>query len=345
MVLEVAIGLIFVYLLFSLICSALSEIVAWMLSLRARTLRSGVETLLKDKAFADLARQNPRLRGLFEKDLSRVKQAEQSVAGTLYAHPLVQAMMQDGKHPSYIPKQTFSAAFMDVLRGATRQDAATPGDAMQKLRAALASLPEDSEIRQQLDAMLDETVTTVQEAHARVERWFDDSMNRVSGWYKRRTHFIIFVVATLVVCAANGDSVMIAQSLAHDSVLRQAMVAAAEQTVKSPLPEERSEPDAAKAVAQLQLAQAQLTALRLPIGWTGDLVAQPGQLPDPRRRPEGWDWLAKMAGLVFTIIAVSMGAPFWFDLLNRVVNARLAGEKPEEGKPKRAKKKDKKKQE
>jgi hypothetical protein len=102
-------------------------------------------------------------------------------------------------------------------------------------------------------------------------------------------------------------------------------VAAAEQTVKTGTPETRTEPDAVKAAVQLQQAQAQLSALRLPVGWNFDTQATIGAVPDPRRAPQGWQWLGKIAGLLFTVLAVSMGAPFWFDILNKVVNARLTG--------------------
>ncbi|MBN1205568.1 MAG: hypothetical protein JXB05_11670 [Myxococcaceae bacterium] len=340
MVLEAAIGLIFVYLLFSLICSALSEIVAWLLNLRARTLREGVETLLKDESLAALLQQNPRLKAMFDKGASLGKQA-QDVTGTLYAHPLIQGVMHGKKPPSYIPKHLFAEAFLDLLRRMAGKEGPQDGtqqDGMQKLRAAVESLPAESEIRQQLEAVLDETVTRFEDARARVEKWFDDSMERVSGWYKRRAQTVVLLIAALVVGISNADSVMIVQSLAHDSALRAGLVAAAEQTVRSGAPELREEPDAVKALAQLQQAQAQLSTLRLPIGWNTDPEAKLGELPDPRRIPQGWDWLGKLAGLLFTIFAVSMGAPFWFDILNKVVNARITGGQPPETRSKREKK-------
>jgi len=36
-------------------------------------------------------------------------------------------------------------------------------------------------------------------------------------------------------------------------------------------------------------------------------------------------------GWLLTMVAVAMGAPFWFDLLNKVMNVRNAGKKPEKG--------------
>jgi hypothetical protein len=286
--------------------------------------------------------QNPKLKGAFDKAASQWKEKEQSVATTLYAHPLIQGMIHDGKQPSYIPKHTFAAAFLDMLHSVAAKAVANPGNALEKLRGAIASLPEQSEIRQQLEAVIDDTVTDYQEARARVEKWFDDSMERVSGWYKRRSQVIVLIIAVVVVGAGNADTVVIARSLAHDSVLRQGLVTAAEQTVKLGSPEARTEPDALKAVAQLQETQAQLNNLRLPIGWNGDSQATIGKLPDPRRLPEGWHWVTKIVGLLFTILAVSMGAPFWFDVLNKVVNARLTGSQVPESQKQKKKKEAKK---
>ncbi|WP_224247600.1 hypothetical protein [Hyalangium gracile] len=348
MVLEAAIGLIFVYLLFSLICSALSEIVAWFLNLRASTLRDGIETLLKDDACKSLVQQNARLKAMFDKGVALQNQA-QNVTSTLYAHPLIQGMTHGNRYPSYIPKHIFAAAFLDVLRNlAGREEGPRDGpqkDAMQKLRDAIAKLPPESEIRQQLEAVLDDTVTNVREARARVEKWFDDSMERVSGWYKRRAQIIVLAVAATVVGIGNADSVMIVRSLAHDSALRAGVVAAAEQYVQANAQLPPGNLHVTDSVKQLREVRDQLNDLRLPIGWAGP-DAMLGGMPDPRRIP-GWDvmgWMAKLVGLLFTVFAVSMGAPFWFDILNKVVNARITGGQPPETEAKKDKEKKKEQQ-
>ena len=57
------------------------------------------------------------------------------------------------------------------------------------------------------------------------------------------------------------------------------------------------------------------------------------------KNPGFWE---KVVGLLFTALAISLGAPFWFDMLNRVVSIRAAGRAPDEkpkspqGQPKRA---------
>ncbi|MEO8630927.1 MAG: hypothetical protein ABI612_22940 [Betaproteobacteria bacterium] len=41
----------------------------------------------------------------------------------------------------------------------------------------------------------------------------------------------------------------------------------------------------------------------------------------------GW-WLIKIIGWLITGLAVTLGALFWFDLLNKLVNLRGSGPKP-----------------
>lgn len=332
--LEVAIGLIFVYLLFSLMCSALSELVAWAMDLRARTLRGGIESLLEDPKLREFLQEKKLLKGGFKKGLVKTTE-EQSVASSLYEHPLIQGMMQKDQHPSYIPKDLFASAFLDMLREAVpaSEDAK---DALERLKSRIAALPEDSPVRRSLEAVLDDTIRDIHQAKARVEKWFDDAMDRVSGWYKRRSQWVVLVLAAVLVLGANADSLMIARTLSRDSVLRASLVAAAEQAARQDTQEGRESPDAKAALAELRALEARMAELRLPIGWSFDAApaagqgAQPPVLEDPRGMPSGLtSWLAKLAGLLFTIFAVSLGAPFWFDVLNKVVNVRITGKQPE----------------
>ncbi len=62
---------------------------------------------------------------------------------------------------------------------------------------------------------------------------------------------------------------------------------------------------------------AQLQQLGIPLGWKS-------------RPSNAGDWWNKLAGLALTAFAVSLGAPFWFDLLNRFMNIRAGGKSPEE---------------
>jgi hypothetical protein len=69
------------------------------------------------------------------------------------------------------------------------------------------------------------------------------------------------------------------------------------------------------------------------LGWC-PASAQPSCGPGQSLPAGGREWLLKIGGLLVTMIALSQGAPFWFDLLQKLVNLRLAGSSPAESKKK-----------
>src|SRR5262249_42001985 len=137
---------------------------------------------------------------------------------------------------------------------------------------------------------------------------------------------IILALAVGVTLITNADSVFIAQSLSRDPALRASVVAAAQDYVRENPPDKTLNPPVGKEVTKAPPNATKMTealeTLQLPIGWS---LAQ----GDPRRIPlsDGLGafsvWLlAKVFGLFVTAAAVSLGAPFWFDVLNKFVNFR-----------------------
>lgn len=328
--LEVAIGVVFVYLSLSLVCTAANELIASLTTWRAKNLAHGIRTLLKYKDNAELI-------------------------GKFYGHPLIQSLYRDQKRlPSYIPSRTFAVALMDIVApvsGSDRSTIAGIKDAVTKtgrvpdpVKAALLVLID------QADNSLKEAVTEVQKAETalskvqeNVETWFNDSMERVGGWYKRKTQALSFALALVFTVALNVDSILITKRLSSDSTLRAAVVATAEKSAQQPAVvitqpnqaggaqtsgQESVEGRTAAAYQALLDKQDALQSLGLPLGW-GDRRNWPGG--DGRSGwPLFWTWLSKVFGLLLTAGAASLGAPFWFDMLNKIVTVRSAGKAPEE---------------
>src|SRR5713226_3383259 len=97
-ILDVALGLVFTYLLLSLICTAANELLAGLLNLRGRKLFAGIENLLYG---SDLPAQAPdRTRDLQVTDV--------------YDHPLIRSLYRR-RWPSYIPSTNFALAVIDSL--------------------------------------------------------------------------------------------------------------------------------------------------------------------------------------------------------------------------------------
>jgi hypothetical protein len=170
----------------------------------------------------------------------------------------------------------------------------------------------DAKIRTSLLSLLDSAQGNVEVARARVENWYDDTMERVSGWYKRGAQKVIFGVGLALCILLNADTLMIVRELWNDDAVRASVVAAAQQRAATA---PNTDPDGSLAQVAAYVRETNAP----PIGW-----AKVGT----RRLPEGAGWVWKVIGILISSIAVAMGAPFWFDLLNKVVNVRLTGDPP-----------------
>ncbi|MFQ6071032.1 MAG: hypothetical protein ACE5LC_10995 [Candidatus Aminicenantales bacterium] len=285
---EVFLGIVFLYLLLSLICSALNEFIARILSTRAKYLEAGIRTLLDD----------PAGKGLAEK---------------FYAHPLIRGLAPSGKKPSYIPSRIFALVMMDIV---VPEEKKSTGFTISEFKETVAKIPYAS-VKRSLEIFLDSAQDKISEFRKSVEDWFDNTMQRTSGWYKRKTQLIILLLSLILTVLFNADTFMMARSLWRDDAVRDTVAAAAEETVRRELEESELQP-----VERIKQIQHELSQLPLPLGWS--LVGS-----DSRGIPRGAvAWLAKILGLLFTVVAVSLGAPFWFDILNKVVNLRSSGIKP-----------------
>ena len=284
-ILDVACGLIFVYLLLGLLCSVLNEWIARLFALRASILETGIRNLLSGKG-----------------------PDGGELAESLYNHPLIKGISRQGK-PSYIPSRSFALALLDIFAPA---DAAGP-KALKDARTAIANLPPENQAKKALLSLVDEAGDNISKARENVEKWFNDAMDRVSGWYKRKIQLITLGVAFVVSVGLNIDTFVIANSLYRDPTVRASVVAAAEQAVKQPSPS-----DSLSSLTGMGQFQEELEQLRLPMGWS-DLRQKP-------HNPGGW--IAKFFGWLFTALAASLGAPFWFDVLSSFINLRSVGKRP-----------------
>jgi hypothetical protein len=286
-VLEVVIGLTLIYLVLSIGCSGIKEVIAAMFSLRAKTLEDGVRNMLKN--------------------------GPTDYTAQLFGHPLIQATAPAGQKPSYISARMFAAALFDIVAPAD----ATQPRTIQSLRAGVSQIP-DAKLRATLLNMVDAAGGDVDAARVKVEHWFDDTMARVTGWYKRKAQKIIFV-AGLVLCAAvNADTLMIVRELWSDQAVRSTMVAQAGQKVQSTNPADYlNQKDSLQRVAR-EIREVSTP----PIGWSRDpkdIRIWPGSLGEQA---------LKILGILLTSFAIVMGAPFWFDMLNNFINLRLSGNPP-----------------
>ncbi|HEV7398612.1 MAG TPA: hypothetical protein VGN86_19010, partial [Pyrinomonadaceae bacterium] len=272
-ILDVAIGMIFVFLLLSLICSAINEAIEACLKNRAKDLERGISTLLSDPALAD----------------------------KFYNHALIQGLFQTNKgRPTYIPARTFCLALLNIIESDSGSDStAGAPNALNSLRAKIEALggakPGDTKnpenpvapIQQALLTLLDDAEGDIKKFRANIEGWYDTAMDRVSGWYKRRVQIVILFLGLAVAIGVNADSAYIARRLSNDPALRNTLVSAAEQSAKQGIGVNAGEDAGQKEISPssggtdaktpMELAQkgfqdnlAQIKKLGLPIGWSVD---------------------------------------------------------------------------
>jgi len=310
--LDIAIGLVLMYLVLSLMGTVVNEYIATLLKLRATTLRDALKQILDSKV----------------------------LHADFYNHGLIDSANKatTGGHVSYLSGQTFALALLGSL------DPTKPLPDFAQIKSAVQNMP-DCNIRDVLLAhitLANKDLTTLRDDLA---GYFDGVMDRVSGTYKRYLKWISFAVGAVLVVALNADTIAVATALWKDSSLRSQMVEEARAIVnqKDVVPSSDPKPkDGAasgapnKSAAPLELDPDKL-ATRL-----GDLESKIRPLPigwpdkDLKNR---WDaghdvcsglflLLMKLIGLVMSALAVSLGAPFWFDTLSMIMNVRGTGTKP-----------------
>lgn len=336
--LKVVIGIVFILLLLSLLATTIMELIASMFSLRGRNLEKALRNML---ASTDVHRK------VFEdfKENSFYRQLTPSPG-------------RKWSRPSYLAADDFQSILFDVV---------LKGDGMDKLEEKIEQLP-DADLKNVLRQLLRDAEYRLDYFKGEVKNWFNAVMDRSAGWYKRNTQKILVVIGFVIAILFNADTIALYSRLESDPealaqvitladafVQRsQALEQAAAPATASPspadslLPEEPSstfqpaapspgpsslsieeyvtgqyqltDPQAIAEMQQLILQKLQTAASPLGLGWGGVRIEE----------MTWYDWVLKFLGWTVTALSVTLGAPFWFDLLKRLVAIRGSGAKPGE---------------
>ena len=166
-----------------------------------------------------------------EKDLPRLNRALlneaypdeiASLSESFYNHPLVKSLARPGKHPSYVPSKTFALALLDIFAKG-QSGAGTADQTLAQVKTSIDNLP-DSDVKKSLQALLLNGSDSLDKVEAKLESWFNDSMDRVSGWYKNRVQVWTVIIASLITILVNADTIQIAQKLMINPALRDKIV-------------------------------------------------------------------------------------------------------------------------
>ena len=297
--LQVVIGIIFVLLLLSLLATTIMELVSSVFSLRGRNLEWALKNMLAstdldEKIFAEF------------KDNSLYKQL--SFKGGKNGN--------ESNKPSYLSDQSFQSILMDII---------LKGEGVDKLESKIDEIP-DEDLRNVLKQFLQESDHKLDDFKYKVRNWYNDVMDRASGWYKRFTQKILVGVGLAIAVIFNADTIAIYERLESDPESLQTVVSMAEGFVAANNEIgtlNKTDPDFQSNLEEIKtLMDTQINNVKSPLGLGWKNVE--------------WDKvtvyvaLSKALGWLVTALAISMGAPFWFDLLKKIVNIRNSGGVPKQ---------------
>jgi hypothetical protein len=225
-------------------------------------------------------------------------QGDDTAVTEFFNHPVMKALRPvDGKadqYPSYVSPPTFARVYLsmrDELKGAI------PQKVIDTFGGAVDRALDDGALQKQ------------------IEGWFNETMDRATGWYKRWSKKAILIVGLVLVVLSNADTISITNSLWQDPAGREIVVKRAE-VVQT---EEVESSDVTSTLTRGNSIKDELTSMSL-IGWV-----HWDEEDDPRRIPlKPLDIALKIIGLGMTTAAVAMGAPFWFDIMGKLLGAKAA---------------------
>ncbi len=225
----------------------------------------------------------------------------------------------------------------------------------QSIQQIISMLP--ASVRESLTSLANRAQTRTQQVGNELSQfrqeiaiWFDRSMDRASGVYKRNAKGVALILGFMIASITNSDAFHIVSRLSSDESLRKVI---AEEAVQI----ESSRNASLSLREQLQEVKIQtdtvLKDLTIPVGWRGaNLTRQfqcdlreenPDDLGKACLKAENLNPLTAFIGLIvkeplhfakmimgwlISGLAISMGAPFWFDILGKFINVRNSGSRP-----------------
>lgn len=333
-ILDLVIGMIFIFFMLSIISSSVVEVVMSYFKIRSKVLKQWLLTI-------------------FDKQMVQPNGTTSSLGHALMDHCLTTALSKGGKATSYMDAKNFVSALLekvtfdpdqphkvvtnldDIIEG-VKNAKAINGSSLLSTELQRAVLMYAYEAKESYAAATDKTVSDLQMFREKMEGWFDTSMERVSGSLKLRyARPLTFWIGLVVVVSLNADSIALARYLYSNPEARAKIAAQAVSTAKDTAMISRVErlakgnndtlaqKEVLNDIRQRELELKGDIAMLddfIPLGWRKDEVTQLRKTPSLI--------FTKLAGWMATIMAVLLGAPFWFDLLNKIANLRGSGSKP-----------------
>lgn len=363
--LEIVIGLIFIFLLLSLLATTVQELVASISSLRGKMLLKAIAQLLEaenDEGVVGKTRE--KLLKEFQEKIKTSKVFQKYSGKYLWVKQL----------PSYLSSDQITAVINDLLdkeietrsvgtRDLTFDTQSTRNPIPEQYAPMLTSMRQH-DLRQNLNiihqstrqpmpiitrsavqpadqASISDEDTSKQEelvnkAKLAFKKQYDEIMDRATGWYKRSVQAYLLVIGLVIAIAFDADTFKIYTNLTQNPDDRQELIKLAESFIDENkiniynVPQDSTgTTDTLQRISNLQMMidsilQSEINNVPVPLGlgWNDSLQEQ------TRGTIKGY--FIKIFGWIVTALAISLGAPFWFDMLQKVIRIRNSGNRPDD---------------
>jgi hypothetical protein len=323
-ILDVVIGLAFVFFVCSLAVSGINEFVRKILNTRAKALWTSISRMLDESERAPQSEKiSARLdaapsRGHPTLDTGTAPSAGgATLAARLFDHPAIGRLdptrLNKPSKISYIPPTDFARALVDIL---------TPDDGegnkqWDRLGDEIDRLPRP--LRSQFQLLYEESQGNVLQFRQAIEGWFDDGMKRVSTWYKQRTRVAMVGYGLLVAVLFNVSAVNVTVDLYENDVVRETVVQLAATQIAQENIQNCTNPTC------VEDAVGNVVDTGLPVLWR--TCTNPDDSKVLCGFEDGRAAAGTIIGWLITAAALSVGAAFWFALLKRAFRLRSASER------------------
>lgn len=283
-ILEVAIGLIFVYYVLGSVVSTITQWINEALETRGKALERYLVKIVGDTKVEDLVKlpQLQALRPIRYKNFL-------SVFGAA----------TEAKKIEKIPVAILVDAYFDFV-GLTANKEVN----LRQLAELVDKLP-DSEGKQAFIQWIQQGVTGIEDLRKRTTAYFSGMMEQAAATFRANARSFVIILSAAVTILFGTDSIQLAKTLWSNAELRALAAAKAEMVVAQE-----------GADASIDDLIKDLGDLTIKIGWW--------QTERPADGADAMAWitfvLLKVLGLGLTAAAVSQGSSFWYDLLKKITS-------------------------
>jgi len=375
-ILDVGIGLVIVYFIGALLVSGIQETIASIMQWRSKHLKESILQMMLDKLENP---ENPSPSEEFSKNFDKAKNLQEAI----YKNSLIQSMNhishqfakdKTNSNPSYLEAETFATALIEVLKNDLNDlelknalvnllrepEEVEPSQLIWQVKEKIENSEKiPSSLKSTLCSLADRAIIKAKQGENKllvfqqeIEAWFNRSMERASGVYKRNTQVVCFLLGLVIAIGLNIDSLDIYQRLIKDTTLRSTLVDGGQTMVSDYINKHNKKlesPQVAVPSQQPPQPDQQLSDTKesfadyvnqfegdtLPITPINERYENLIECPNDKKPCKSEEKtlnfkkiLVALLGWGITTLAIYMGAPFWFDLLSKLVNIRSTGGKP-----------------